>query len=400
MKNIYSYSFITVFLCILLQLYTGFRAKAQCPYGGPSGGIAYDTTIATPPGINTLQIKFPQSAPFAGMLTCMKLCVSITGVVDSVSVENNSASSQTADVYYIRTDQITGPGLITPLTNSINYHYGPYSLGPTDGSPGGGTDFVAISKDTLLNSVSHCRTITDPAVLMQFYGTDSVTYNYDITAFTNVSCTGGNYNSTVATSALVHFKFEYCICPDYILPLSIKDFFVTKLADNKAKLTWSADDDNKSFYHYETEVSRDGIHFSTIGQVQKNVIMNDPYNFVYAAGANETGAFFFRVKQVYSTGYTRFSDIRQITLSNSTLPKFTVYPNPSDGIVGIKFDNNQGGKMTVQIYNAHGQTVVEKEIVATESSYQQIARLQSGVYWVKLTDMSSKLSIVNQLLIK
>lgn len=400
MKNIYSYYFITATLCILLQLGTGLSAEAQCPYGGPSGGVAYDTTIATPTGINTLQLKFPKSHPFSGMLTCMKLCISITGVVDSVSVENNSGGVATADVFYIRTDQITGPGLITPLTNSINHHYGPYSLDPSDGNLGSGPDFVAISKDTLLNAVSQCRTITDPAVLMLFYGTDSVTYNYDITAFTNISCSGGNYNSMVATSALVNFHFEYCLCPDYILPLSISNFFVTKIADNKAKLTWSADDDNKSFYHYETEMSRDGIHFSTIGQVAKNTAVNDPYNFIYATGQNETGLFFFRIKQVYSTGYTRFSDIRQITLVNSTLPKFTVYPNPSDGIVGIKFDNIQGGKMMIQVYNTHGQTVVEKEIVATESSYQQIARLQSGVYWVKLTDATSKLSCVNQLLIK
>lgn len=400
MKNRYPYPFITVFLLILLQLPAYNSAKAQCPYGLPQGSKAYDTTIATPPGINTLQIKFPKSAPFDGMLTCMKLCVSITGVVDSVSVENNSGGVVSADVFYIRTDQITGPGLITPLMNNINHHYGTYSLAGSDGTLGSGPDFIAISRDTLLNSVSHCTTITDPAVLMQFYGTDSVTYTYDITAFTNVSCTGGNYNSTVATSALVNFHFEYCSCPDYILPLNIGDFFVSKIANNKAKLTWSGYDDNKSDYHYEAEMSRDGIHFSVIGQAPKNTFENDPYNFIYTTNQNETGIFFFRIKQVYSTGYTRFSGINKISLTNSTLPKFTIYPNPSDGIVGIKFDNIQSGKMIVQVYNAHGQTVVEKEIVAAASSYQQITTLQSGVYWIKLTDATSKLSCVNQLLIK
>ena len=96
--------------------------NAQCPYGFIPGSTAYDTTIATPPGINTLFVKFPQANPLDGMVTCLRLCVSITGVVDSVSVENNSASPQTADIYYIRTDQITGPGLSSPLVNSINHH--------------------------------------------------------------------------------------------------------------------------------------------------------------------------------------------------------------------------------------------------------------------------------------
>lgn len=113
---------------------SGFNtANAQCPYGFPSGSTLYDTTINTPPGINTLQVKLPQADPMAGMVTCLRICVSITGVVDSVSVENNSASPQTADIYYIRTDQISGPGLSSPLNNSINHHYGPYGLGPTNG---------------------------------------------------------------------------------------------------------------------------------------------------------------------------------------------------------------------------------------------------------------------------
>ena len=222
MKHIYARFFTTGGLIILMQLFFHHTALAQCPFGVTPGSTMYDTTINTPPGINTLQVKFPQADPMVGMVTCLRLCISITGVVDSVSVENNSASAQTADVYYIRTDQITGPGLSAPLTNSINHHYGPYPLGPTNGVLGSGPDFIAISQDTLLNAVTVCQTINNMDSLLQFYGHDSVTYTYNIMAFTNVTCTGGNYNSTVATSAIVRFHFEYCTCPGYILPLQLR----------------------------------------------------------------------------------------------------------------------------------------------------------------------------------
>src|SRR6185312_3706900 len=139
----------------------------------------------------------------------VKLCITITGVVDSVSVENNSVAGQTANVYYIRTDQLTGPGLGTPMTNSINKHYGAYLLSGTDGVVGSGSDFVSISHDTVLNQVQICRTLNDSALISQFYGSDSVSYTYDISAFTNISCTGGNYNSSIATSAFARFRFEY-----------------------------------------------------------------------------------------------------------------------------------------------------------------------------------------------
>ena len=400
MKNSYSKFFIAVGTFILMNV-SGFNtANAQCPYGFPSGSTLYDTTINTPPGINTLQVKLPQADPMAGMVTCLRICVSITGVVDSVSVENNSASPQTADIYYIRTDQISGPGLSSPLNNSINHHYGPYGLGPTNGTLGSGPDFISISKDTLLNAVQVCQTITNLDSLFQFYGHDSITYNYNITAFTNVTCTGGNYNSTVATSAIVRFRFEYYTSPGYVLPLHLRNFAINKIADNSVKLNWSGFNDPSASYHYEAEMSRDGRQFSTVGTVAKNASSNDIYDFIYTTRQNESGEFFFRVKQVYANGYTRFSDVKQVSLKNSSLPKFIVTPNPSNGIVGIKFDNNEGGKMMLEIYNSQGQKVMQKEIVVSGTSYHQVATLQGGVYWLRLTDVTSQLSSVNQLFIK
>src|SRR5262245_9836864 len=114
MRQLYS-RFFGVTIPIFLLTACSQSLFAQCPGGQPNGQTAYDTTIATPEGINTMLIKFPQFNPMSGMVTCVRLCITITGIVDSVSVENNSASPQTANVYYIRTDQITGPGLASPL---------------------------------------------------------------------------------------------------------------------------------------------------------------------------------------------------------------------------------------------------------------------------------------------
>ncbi len=402
MKQIYVKSLlITGF--VLLQLLNALPGRSQitpCPYDFLPGTTVYDTVINTPPGINTLEIKVPQADPFAGMVTCLRVCVTITGVVDSVSVENNSFSSQVANIYYIRTDQITGPGLSAPLTNSINHHYGPYGLGASDGNLGSGPDFVAISRDTLLNSVQLCQTITNLDSLFQFYGNDSISYFYDITAFTNVTCTGGNYNSTVATSALVRFNFQYCTCPGYILPLHLRNFEANKVAENKALLTWEGINEATASYRYVTEMSRNGRDFVPVGTVQKESSVNDQYQFTYTTKQNESGDFFFRVKQVYANSYTRISEVRKVTLKSSVVPRFIISPNPSTGVVGIKFDNDEGGKHKLEIFNAQGQTVVRKDIVLSGSSYQQIASLQSGMYWVKLTDLSSQLSAVSQLYIK
>jgi hypothetical protein len=170
---------------------------------------------------------------------------------------------------------------------------------------------------------------------------------------------------------------------------------------DKAELKWIGFDDPERNYHYEVEVSIDGYHFSSIGSLEKNPPNNNNYRYVYSTGNNtKNGVYFFRARQVYSNGYTRFSEIKSVELKSSVLPKFNFYPNPSDGIVGIKFDNNFDGKLSVQIFNMQGQAIMNKEIFVSGASYCQIATLHRGVYWLKLTDVTTKLTCINQLLIK
>ena len=398
MKPVYTAIRSAIAASIMLMI--SVMANAQCPDGHPGGNTAYDTTIATPAGITTRTVKFPQFDPSQAMVTCVRLCVSITAVVDTMDIENNSASPQTADVFYTRNDNISGPGLGSPLTNSFTYAYGTYNLGPTDGSPGGGPDFVAISKDTVMNAVTVCRTISDSATISQFYGLDSVAYSYNITALVSPAITGGDFNFRVGTSAFVNFRFEYCTCPPSVLPLNVKNFNVAKITNTRAELKWSGYDDPFANYYYEAEVSRNSRNFTSIGVVEKNTNSTDPYRLLYDVPNGEQGVYYFRIKQVYSNGYVRFTNIKQISLQSSAPTKFSIYPNPSHGTVGIKFDTGVGGKFNVQIFNAQGQLVTQKDIVASGETPVQVAHLQSGVYWLRLTDKMTQETSVNQLLIK
>ncbi len=395
MNNLYK--FFTLLLSVFfVTISSGY---SQCPDGQPAGGTAYDTTIVFETGITSMSVKFAQFDPQNGMVTCVRLCVTITGVVDTIGVQNRASNSQTATITYDRTDQITGPGLSTPLSNSITKVYS-YNLTPYDGIPNDGTDFASESHDTVLNK-QLCNRIDDGVAISQFYGTDSVTYTYDINASVNEAYSGGNKTSTVLTSALVNFHFEYCTCPATVLPVNIYAFNINKLTKNKVDLKWSDYDDAHSIYSYEAEVSRDGNIFSSIGSLAKNTVSNDPYKLSYTAANEENGIYYFRIKQVYANGYVRYSNIRHVALENSASSKFSVYPNPSSGIVGIKFDNTLNGDFNVLIYNTQGQMTVSKDIVVVQgSSYRELARLVPGVYWLRLTDKKSLESSVNQFLIK
>ena len=392
--------FIPGIILFQILLITAGNAHGQCPDGQPAGGTVYDTTILIPAGIVAKDVRFPQFDPQAGMVTCVNLCVTIKGIVDTVALQNYSSSSQNASYTYDRTDEVTGPGIISPLTSTANLSFGPFPLTAYDGTPGAGTDFYSRGSDTVLTRVL-CANIGDSTTIAQFYGTDSVSYRYDVSASAIGVVPGGSSSTLVLSSALVNFRFQYCTCPATVLPLNVHDFQVRKMQLNGIELSWEGFDDGFADYYYEAEMSRNGKHFQSIGWLPKSHSPGSLYKLNYSPGTWESGTLYFRIKQVYQNGYARYSTIRKAELENSPKAKFSLYPNPSKGIVGIKFDNNLHGRFLIQIFNTNGQLTVAKNLeVSRISSYKEIANLTPGVYWVRAADESGIDSGVSQLLIK
>jgi len=399
MKCLYKFFLAVPFFSIAVLVFSP-TSYAQCPDGQPAGGTAYDTTILLPAGLVSKEVKFPQFDPQSGMVTCVRLCVTIKGIVDTVALQNFSSSAQSGSYTYNRTDQVIGPGILTPLTSTANLSFGPFPLTAFDGSPFTGTDFYSKGSDTVLTRML-CVNISDSTTITQFYGTDSVSYDYDVNASAIGVVPGGSSSTLVLSSALVNFHFEYCTCPSAVLPLNIHAFNIKKLTANKVELYWTGFDDSYAEYHYEAELSKNGKIFSSIGSVPKSDQVNNLYKLDYTTSSNERGVFYFRIKQVYANGYVRYSNIKQLELESSAIAKFSVYPNPSTGIVGIKFDNNLHGQFNIQVYNTQGQMAVKKDIaVAVGSPYMEVATLTSGVYWLRLTDKKSIESSVTQIFIK
>ncbi|MDP9229098.1 MAG: T9SS type A sorting domain-containing protein [Bacteroidota bacterium] len=287
-----------------------------------------------------------------------------------------------------------------PLTQQIIKNYGPYNLAANDGTAFSGPDFVTKGADTILNSVSIVNTITNAAGISNFYGLDSLAYRYAMKVNAVRVGVTGDYLFSAFTTGFVNFKLEYCYCPPFILPVGLKDYLITKTDANTARLNWQAAKDTLNYF-YEIQTSRDEGNFTTSDIVQKqSEVSNASYYFQFTMPGNEYGLYYFKVKRRYTNGFVKFSAIKSVEFQNTVLSKIFLCPNPSSGIVGIKFVNIPIGNLCVSISNVQGQTVVRKESEVSGSDYKQIAVLQRGMYWMRFTDVSSKLSFVNQLLIK
>ena len=385
-------------LFLLLQL--GFQAAtyAQCLDGSHPVSVITDTTIKFKTGATSTTIKFPQFDPEQGMLNCVKLTVTMIGIIDTVAMQNLSSETQTASFDYVRSDEMTGPGLNTPLTNSQTINYGPYSLTEFDGNYNAGTDYVSIPRDTILRKKT-TRMLTDSTEIAQFYGHDSVTFNYQISVTTIANITGGSSSSLVLTSALVNFKFEYCTCPKATLPVGLKNFTVTKTSAQEANLTWEGLNDDYA-YTYDIEMSRDGRHFSTLATLDRKYTINPSFLYAFRISNDEYGRYYFRVRQHWVNGYVRYTAVKSVEFTNPLFAATSLYPNPSSGRTGIKFVNMRPGKMLVQVSNANGQQLSQQEVTVAHTDYLPLPSLAKGVYWVRITDVATKSSCVKQLIVQ
>ena len=92
MKNFYT----TFLFFFLLQWGLSLQTGAQCADGSSPTPVFMDTTIRFDPGVSTTQVKFPQFNPEEGMLRCVRLTVTMTGIVDTVYMQNFTNTTQTA----------------------------------------------------------------------------------------------------------------------------------------------------------------------------------------------------------------------------------------------------------------------------------------------------------------
>ncbi len=101
------------------------------------------------------------------------------------------------------------------------------------------------------------------------------------------------------------------------------------------------------------------------------------YTATYEGYNNYNGTVTLSDEDIYET-----ISMSEIGISNTNLIDFSVYPNPSKGIIHI--DINGNGNLSV--VNALGKTVLEKKI--TGDKVITMKELSSGIYFINITSMN------------
>lgn len=200
----------------------------------------------------------------------------------------------------------------------------------------------------------------------------SVCSYIEVDGFAGTNC---DYNLTVSMT------------PGCNLPVELLSFKGDNLGANQVKLDWTLASE-KDIYYYTIERSADGIDFSEILRVNSRGSSNvktayEAYDRNALKGSN-----FYRL-----VGYDKYLQrevLSQTLVTNkSTLPSFSVFPNPSSGKLNINLANFSSETVNVQVFDMYGKTVYSAAIdLDNGGALQQLdlSTFSAGVYFVKASD--------------
>ena len=180
-----------------------------------------------------------------------------------------------------------------------------------------------------------------------------------------------------------------------ILPVKWLSFDVVR-QDKNALLNWVVASEEAN-HHYEVQRSTDGIHFTTITSINKNV--NGNHNYKYTdAGIINSGAtiLYYKIKQVDIDGKMSYSDVRFLRIEKTEQPYVTLYPVPARDKLNVIIKSDIAVKTELQILDMSGRIMsrtVAQVNKGNNNIVLQVNDLPGGQYMLVSSDASL---VINQ----
>jgi hypothetical protein len=174
------------------------------------------------------------------------------------------------------------------------------------------------------------------------------------------------------------------------LPVKFLTFDARKQPNNDVLVLWRTVDEF-NIDRYEIEVARNtrdyqSGNFVKIGVVASRGNTTTPQDYNFTDVENfKAGVRYYRLKIVESDGRFHYSNIHPIVFTDKIT--WTIYPNPSNGIFNLAFQQNPGDMMSVKVYDAIGKMIQQYQLIS-DGFVQKLAidlhqpKYASGLYMI------------------
>ena len=167
------------------------------------------------------------------------------------------------------------------------------------------------------------------------------------------------------------------------LPLKLISFSARKKTNNDVLVEWKTAQEF-DVDRYEIEVAKSNSNyqqnnFVKIGETGShgNSASEQDYNFTDLEN-NKSGTRYYRLKIIENDGSFSYSPIRPVVFNHEI--SWQVYPNPSNGIFNVEFQQAAGETMNLKVYDANGKLIRQHQLVADGFVQKFIIDLQQPDY--------------------
>lgn len=285
---------------------------------------------------------------------------------------NNLGGANYIDISYSN----VGTGSMTPI-NITTPCYGTYDVQ-------GGT--WTINADGVNGTY-------DYNITLQPGGLNNMTATYDAmkkdAAFVTPVC-AGTLGNTTASNLNSFSTFKMQGGSTVALPVELLEFNVNKL-NTSDLVTWvTASEENN--YYFNVQRSADGINFETLGRVYSkapNGNSNIKLDYAFEDEKPLMGHNYYRLEQVDIDNGTNYSKVIDIIWNENNI---NIYPNPSDGIVNVSFNNITFSQAQILVVDLSGKVLMQVKPSLTKSQNTVKLDLNSfanGIYFIKVYDKNT-----------
>lgn len=371
-----------------------FISIAQCVT--PLESITFDSTF-TGSGNAFHTFTFPRFNGSQGTLVEVDIRAEITLRYRFQLENRENVTINNYRVRVVRDDEISGSVLQTPITNTYQTTYGPYSLAASDGVPGAGADYTAVGPMYVMNHQVVSRTVYNTA---DFLGAGTVSLDYMPSTY-SIVFGSVNYNFNGTAEDTVRFTVTYRYCNTWFLAADVSAF--TASANKEyVDLRWTTLNERAN-RNYIIEKSSDGRNFHPVTSVASQLSGNasGKYQHHYTPARNETGKLIFRLKQTEPDGSIKYSPLRVVELYKKQEPGIILYPNPSTGSFNILFHNTKRNDWKVEVLTLSGQALrtfyFNRALTARINLQNELPR---GSYFVRVINMKNNEQTLQPLIIR
>lgn len=144
---------------------------------------------------------------------------------------------------------------------------------------------------------------------------------------------------------------------------------------------------------FELERSADGKIFTPLGRVEGKINTNINATYQFYDQKPVSGINYYRLKQTDRNGKLIYSSHISVydVLSDTLLNSITVYPNPTDNAIFVRYPEIGDFKAKrLIIINSEGKKCGEKIIYQGEEKSYDVSSFTAGLYYIELKDLSGK----------